>query len=297
MTIGSKGAGEVGVSSFANGSDALASGDYSHAEGGGTTASGYASHAEGDSTTASGDYSHAEGSYTTASGYYSHAEGLSTTASVDFSHAEGYGTTASGYASHAEGYGTTASVDFSHASGYNAFASNITAFAWQGSASDRFAEPEYGSHGNGTYNLNPVGGLAGLWIGEETLGGLFDEKLDTSSAIYQPTQSVAWAATTTIVLDPSKTVYMVDVTNNTTLAMDYSGIDFGLGVVSWQTWLTVASTNIAVALPSTNLVQYLETPDVSTTTANQTLQIAWQAWVTGTTTNVQANLYARKPEE
>lgn len=127
VTIGSRGVGAVGVSSFANGMDVVASGPYSH------------------------------------------AEGIATTAIGEASHAEGYYTTASGEASHAEGVDTTASGGASHASGFNAVASNITAFAWQGVASVPSAEPEYGSHGAGTYNLNPVGGLAGLWIGETNM--------------------------------------------------------------------------------------------------------------------------------
>ena len=155
VAIGSRGAGAVGVYSLANGDNVVASG--------------YASHAEGLGTTASGDTSHAEGSETAASGRYSHAEGFGTTASAYASHAEGFGTTASGFASHAEGSETAASGRYSHASGYNAVASNITAFAWQGAASDQFDEPEYGSHGAGTFNVNPVGGLAGLWIGETNL--------------------------------------------------------------------------------------------------------------------------------
>ncbi len=137
VTIGSRGAGAVGLSSFA----------------------------QGFNTTPSGGYSHAEGYQTTASGDFSHAEGSGTTASWYFSHAEGVGTTASGYAS--------------HASGFNSVASNITSFAWQGTDGG-FAEPEYGSHGNGTFNINPVGGLAGLWIGETTLGALLDDKADAA---------------------------------------------------------------------------------------------------------------------
>lgn len=50
-------------------------GNYSHAEGSGTTASGQCSHAEGDSTTASGGQSHAEGSGTKASSDSQHVQG------------------------------------------------------------------------------------------------------------------------------------------------------------------------------------------------------------------------------
>ena len=103
-----------------NSTDNTSSGDYSYAEGEGTTASGYASHAEGGNTTASNSYSHAEGCNTTASSYASHAEGGSTVASGYNSHAEGYNTTASGINSHAEGSNTVAFGRSQHVSGeYN----------------------------------------------------------------------------------------------------------------------------------------------------------------------------------
>ena len=94
----------------------IASGDYSHAEGGSKQASGNYSHAEGYYTTASGGYSHAEGYYTTASGQSSHAEGQNTTASGNYSHAEGGDSIASGTHSHAEG-NSIASGPKSHAEG------------------------------------------------------------------------------------------------------------------------------------------------------------------------------------
>ena len=66
-----------------------ASGDYSHAEGNGTTASFYCSHAEGNGTTASGEGSHAEGNNTIAMGLESHSEGLGTIARGNLSHVQG----------------------------------------------------------------------------------------------------------------------------------------------------------------------------------------------------------------
>lgn len=54
-----------------------------------STTVGEYSTAEGYGTTASGNYSHAEGRYTTASGNCSHAEGYSTTA-LDYQHAQGH---------------------------------------------------------------------------------------------------------------------------------------------------------------------------------------------------------------
>ena len=107
-----------GYCSHAEGNMTTASGLDSHAEGYMTKASGSYSHAEGWKTIASGRYSHAEGNKTTASGLYSHAEGEWTEATDSNSHAEGYNTTASGYCSHAEGAHTTASGSHSHAGGH-----------------------------------------------------------------------------------------------------------------------------------------------------------------------------------
>ena len=125
-----------------------------------------------------GEGSVAEGSGTTASGSYSHAEGVGTIASGTASHAEGAETIASGTASHAEGEITIASGYASHAAGFNAFATNAAAFVWHGAAED-FSGPPYYSHGDGTFNINPVGGAAGFYIGETNLVGLLPEYIAT----------------------------------------------------------------------------------------------------------------------
>ena len=148
VTIGRR-TGNVGENSLANGYGVVASGAYSHAEGVDATASGIYSHAEGFLTTASGDCSHAEGYYATASGNNSHAEGFLTTASGDCSHAEGY-------------YAHTKKQDSS-------------AFAWNG---DETRTTPYESHGSGTFNINPVGGMDGFWIGEQTLASILTNKAD-----------------------------------------------------------------------------------------------------------------------
>jgi len=106
-----------------------ATGDYSHAEGGRTTAEGDFSHAEGSNTNAEGKYSHAEGCATSASGYYSHAENGCTTASGCASHAEGNQTVASGCISHAEGYSSHAEGCYSHAEGYSSHAEGCISHA------------------------------------------------------------------------------------------------------------------------------------------------------------------------
>lgn len=112
----------VGLRSFASGTDTVASGTHSHAEGYNTTASGEAAHAEGHQTTASGSWSHAEGSTTSATATMAHAEGHETTASGQNSHAEGAFSQASGISSHAEGSRSVAPGGWSHAGGYDAVA-------------------------------------------------------------------------------------------------------------------------------------------------------------------------------
>lgn len=111
----------------AEGVETIANGQASHAEGTFSVANGASSHAEGQQTNAWGAGSHAEGWQTQAVGAYSHAEGgiyspdggsgTQTYASGDYSHAEGRGTEASGEASHSEGVGTIAHGTYQHASG------------------------------------------------------------------------------------------------------------------------------------------------------------------------------------
>lgn len=94
----------------------IASGSFSHAEGRGTEARGRAAHSEGTYTTAAGENAHAEGRGTYA-GKIAHAEG-SWTHAADYTHAEGYDTRALGHWSHAEGSTTQANGDAAHAEGY-----------------------------------------------------------------------------------------------------------------------------------------------------------------------------------
>ncbi len=146
---GAKTAATIGIrkSSAPIGAFSLANGTF-------VTASGHSSHAEGDNTTASGMSSHAEGTYTTALGEYSHSEGNSTTAAGVCSHAEGEETRADGHASHAEGYRSHTRVEDAYAC------------AWNG---DDARADQYVSHGKGTFNVNPVGGAEGFYVGEKKL--------------------------------------------------------------------------------------------------------------------------------
>ena len=187
--------------SFAIGYKTQASGRYSHSEGSVTKATGEASHAEGYNTTAAGYFSHAEGDRTTASGHYSHSEGYNTTASVSYSHAEGDSTTASGFYSHSEGGNTIASGVYSHAEGaftiaggsgshaegFKSHATNKYSFAWNGDVKNT-----YGSHGDGTFNINPVGGVDGFYIGEKNLKTIITEGASGGGGIWDADLQVWW---------------------------------------------------------------------------------------------------------
>ena len=170
-----------GVATHAEGGYTHAEGYYTHAEGDSTHADGYGTHAEGISTHAEGYYTHADGSYTHADGYSTHAEGYSTHAEGYYTHAEGDSTHADGYGTHAEGSYTHASTFASKAAGINSQATNRTSFVWQGTGIgdddyiDYNSVPPYGSHGPGTFNLNPFGGIEGFYIGEKNLKTIITE--------------------------------------------------------------------------------------------------------------------------
>lgn len=179
VTIGDR-SGTVGDNSFANGVEITASGESSHAEGVRTQATGNYSHAEGFATTSAGYGSHAEGRGTKASEAYSHAEGQSTTASGYCSHSEGNNTTASGDYSHSEGFDATAAGSCSHAEGYKAQTKTEDDYAYSWNGDSKRTEP-YSSHGKGTYNVNPEGGLSGFYIGEQKLSEVMAGKADKTA--------------------------------------------------------------------------------------------------------------------
>lgn len=147
VTIGSRGVGAVGESSFAQGVENIASGTWSSAFGTLATASGLGAIARGASTTATGDYSIADGN------------------------------------------GSISIGDASHAAGALSRTLHYGAYAWQGMVDGIEPEFPYDSHGPGTFNINPVGGLAGFWIGETTLDALLGER-----ATWQAATNIAAAA-------------------------------------------------------------------------------------------------------
>ena len=148
---------QIGVESFA-----LA--NYSFAYGYLVTASGVGSRAFGYDSLASGHYSVAEGSGCTASGTGSMAFGQMTTASAGFATAFGRATVASGV--------------YSLAIGSQAIASDFCSFVWNGYGEE---PPDYYSHGDSTFNINPLGGPSGFYIGETNLQTYLDEKVNIDS--------------------------------------------------------------------------------------------------------------------
>jgi hypothetical protein len=248
VTIGTR-SGAVGSSSLSQGIDCTATGGFSHAEGKRTNATGYQTHAEGRDTTAAGENAHSEGVEAKAYGNAAHAEGYLTTAAGNVSHSEGDSTYAAGRPSHAEGSETTAAGTASHADGYRAVTAasgngsgastpHDYAFAWQGVSTGGY----YRSHGAGTYNVNPVGGIGGFYVGEQSLGFHLN--------------ALPYASTTT--LAPETAVYRATATLSGTTA----------------TMPTVTITGIPTA--SAYFAFELEVAvDATATAINQT---AWSGW-------------------
>ena len=139
-----------GTSSIIEGyANNTSSGNYSHAEGYGTSTDGNYAHAEGSNTAAKKESAHAEGKDTVANGVSSHTEGYKTTTVGESAHAEGYSNAtcpttitygtdndtvieayntskfslAKGRGSHTEGYSTLALGDYSHSEGSETIAS------------------------------------------------------------------------------------------------------------------------------------------------------------------------------
>lgn len=187
-----------GDNSHAEGTSTVASNMNSHAEGEYTKALGRGSHAEGYFAVASNDYSHAEGDHTVAGGILSHAGGsysrawgdtsrawgIGATANAAMSVSEGNQTQANGWYSTARGYWTAANGVMSHAEGVNAtaegnpifspedvsdFSDLLATYTWSAVYKGEDTNSNYRSHGPGTYNINPSGGLAGFYVGETNL--------------------------------------------------------------------------------------------------------------------------------
>ncbi len=168
-----------------------ATGNYSHAEGSGTTASALQSHAEGSNTLASAPQSHAEGESTIVEGIASgghvegyhtyvnmnngpgtHAEGNGTSATGHAAHAEGLLTHAIGEGAHAEGIDTLAVGDFSHAGGINTCAVGDASFV------------------TGKYNAPNSGDIFEIGVGSNTHNRANAFEVTTTGILSAPSQTI-----------------------------------------------------------------------------------------------------------
>lgn len=111
-----------------------------------------------------GSISFGSGSF--ASGQFSYALGLYCQALGDRSFAHGYESKAYGFTDYAGGTGCIASNGNTIAIGMYSCSTDYS-YVWQGYP---VSYPQlYYSHGRGSYNINPVGGLSGFWIGETNM--------------------------------------------------------------------------------------------------------------------------------
>ena len=193
--------------------------------------------ANGDGVVASGNYSHAEGSATTAAGNYSHAEGSVTTAAGDYSHAEGV-------------YSQTRSGD-------------TYAFAWNGDGERVERYDPYESHGPGTFNINPAGGLNGFYIGEQTFAGILALKADKSViSATDPTFSNAVLAVG-LNIDTNSVAVLNDI------AATFGGFPLGAGETATTVGGLLAALAAAIAWLKKNKVgSFASVGDATATVEN-----------------------------
>ena len=184
----------IGRQTHAEGRDNVADMRYSHAEGSHNIAGDMASHAEGFITEANGRYSHSEGFKTKASGHASHAEGESTVASGKNSHAGGWASRAYGDWSFAQGryaeassYSTVAAGAYVSAYATNtiamgtyALADDRRAFVWNGQG-DSPTSGYYSSNGDSTFNINPLSGSKGFFIGLSSFDDYLNQNVENAS--------------------------------------------------------------------------------------------------------------------
>ena len=143
---------------------------------------------------------------TVAGGYHSHAEGRGSIALGDQSHAEGAQTIAAGHQSHTDGFRARSAEQGESVT--NIVNPHAGAYVWQGMPDtvslvtdiaaedaltpDQRLTPEeltntyYHSHGVGTFNINPVGGMDGFWVGEKTMARALSEKRDKTDLSIDP---------------------------------------------------------------------------------------------------------------
>ena len=151
VTLGDRGNGDIGPGSFVHGSKCSATKNYSHAE--------------GYHCSAYGNYSSAKGMLNSAHGEYSQVSGRGSTTHGDYSVSCGYIALSEGAYSFALGYRARTGDDNT---------GHRYALTWSGDESNN---NYYSSHGNGTFNLNPKGGVLGFYIGDRNLQQIIDARI------------------------------------------------------------------------------------------------------------------------
>lgn len=193
-----------------------------------------------------GEYSLANGDLVAASGKYSHAEGYSWSASGDYSHAEGVYTISSGTGSHTSG------LNSQTLEGHN------YAFAWNG---DHTRMTPYTSHGAGTFNINPDGGLNGFWIGEQTLYTILTNKADKADISATDTTFSNAVLAVGLNIDTNSVAVLNDI------AATFGGFPLGAGETATTVGGLLAALAAAVAWLKKNKVQTLKLNDNSIETS------------------------------
>ena len=130
--------------------------------------------------TSTGEFSFAYGNDVSPTGPYSFAGGTGSSATGTASTARGGSTVAGGSYSEAGGYGTEAQTYASVSLGVFSKATNSISFVWNGDFENFNADEKYPSHADGSFNVNPVGGIWNFWVGTNTLGEHFAKMISKS---------------------------------------------------------------------------------------------------------------------
>ena len=168
--------------------------------------------AQGNSAKAVGRYAHAEG-FQTIADWGCHAEGKFNEALGITNHVEGFSNQINNRSAvpnyvHVEGMYNTASGDIyaAHVGGTCANGVNSYSYTWNGNIGDvmdsdgvvssgadvnrklKLYTPlsPYSSHGEGTFNINPVGQETGVWIGEKTLADIIEQHVQPIFDVFDP---------------------------------------------------------------------------------------------------------------
>lgn len=159
------------IYSLVNGLNDKSEGEYSHSEGINTITKKPGSHSEGLGWVFPDGESTLDEEYGCSAGFVSHTEGL-------FCNTEGFGSHTAGVNADDDGYAGTYVWQGYHGQPLTnqqlySILSNLD------TATQYFEQiiednPRYKSHGHGTFNVNPVGGMDGFYIGDSTIKTLLD---------------------------------------------------------------------------------------------------------------------------